>query len=190
MAINTDFAGALVGADLSTIRDSARDVLAAIPKVETKAELQYLCRQASEVATALQQKAAENVNVASKAGFLPSRYLGIDSNREFPAGILAGGTVDVNVRPSVDVRIIGFRMDETFAGDFSVRQINVATIQLIVGEDSLPASMFVSGIMLPPMAAPKLTGGSSAQVSFVNVSGAARRARAGFPIIKLSDPGC
>lgn len=186
-----DYDSALSGA--STIRDLSR-VASSLAVTAAQAagprDVQQAAGMARALGAALARKAKENVEVASQAGFLPTNYLGVDSERQWAGGIPAGGERQVTINPSVDVRITGFRMDSAFADDFTITRINVATLDLIVGQDGVPSSAFTSGISLPPIAAPKLPGGSAAEVNFLNVSGAARRARALFPVIKLNHPGC
>lgn len=187
---HTDYTSAYAGATLPQLAAASRKLVADAAGASTHADLTKVAHVAQAIGNRMQAAAREQVNVASKAGLLPTNYLGIDSERQFAGGIAAGATGNVTVNPAVNVRITGFRTDDTFASDFQIDRIDVATLNLIVGQDGCPASMFTSGIALPPVAAPELPGGSLAEISFVNISGAARRARAAFPVIKLQNVAC
>lgn len=191
--MNIDFEDAMIGATLSPtamVRRKASRISAASGDVKSREDLRYLCRAIDQAANELAEVATHNVDVASRAGFLPTRYLGIDSEPQAAGGIAAGVALTVNSNPTVSVRIVGFRTDSTFASDFQINNIRVATIDLVVGDTACPATMFTAGIMLPPTSAPILPAGAAAGTAVTNISGAARRFRGGFPIIKLTNPEC
>lgn len=193
--MNIDVEPALIGASNSRravkkIVSKARRVLGKVDEVENGSDLRYLCRVFKDLTDEFVELASHNVDIASKTGGLPTRYLGIDSGPQIAGGIPAGGTLGVLSNPSVVVRIVVIRTDDTFASDFNIDDISVATMDLVVGARACPSTMFTAGICLPPTSAPILPAGSSAETDVQNIGGAARRFRGGFGIIKLTNPEC
>ena len=189
--LNMDYNAAIVGANSpKALGRVARSLARNIATIRDKGQFQVASQHLASVADKLTDVATHNVDVASKAGLLPSRYLGVDSEQQTAGGIAAGGTLAVASQPTVEVRPIGFRVDDTHAADFNIDNIRMATLDLLVGTQACPASMFTTGITLPPLSAPKLSAGSPAIVTVTNIAGAARRFRAGFPLAKLSNPEC
>lgn len=186
-----DYTRALAGAETPQgMMQLADQLLDAADSCRTPDDIRDCARMAYALGKAGRHMARENVDYASKAKQLPTVYLGVDSNRQFPAGIAAGTSQRVVVTPAIPCRVTGFYTDSTFAADFNVDTLKVATLDLVIGQDGVPATMFVSGICLPPVSAPRLPGGSQAEITFNNIGGAARRARAGFAVIPLDDPYC
>jgi hypothetical protein len=194
MSMNFDPSNAMVGAALARrpklLLGSVRKVMNALPSVADTRDLQTLCRALEAAGEEMVEVASHNVEMASKTNNLPTRYLGIDSFNQLAGGIVAGAVLAVASNPTVAVRIVGFRTDDTFASDFNIQNIRIATLDIIVGDSPCPATMFTTGISLPPMSAPVLPAGAAAITQVQNIGGAARRFRGGFPIFKLTNPEC
>ena len=90
MLNSVDFEDAIIGATPQALAKLATRMTTAAGTVRTKRDLKTLAYGFRRLGGRLRTIARENVEVASKAGLLPSRYLGFDSERQFPGGIARG----------------------------------------------------------------------------------------------------
>ena len=184
--LNEDWADALVGATTPEALASVADRMASqVDSVRTKEGLRYACKAASLLSRKLKEQATHNVTVASKAGLMPSRMLGVDSEGQAGGGIAAGGQLNVSSAPTIPVRVNGFRTDATFAADFNINNVRISTIAILVGDQAAPASAFTTGISLPPLSTPIASSGSPIITDVTNIGGAARRFRAVYTLAAI-----
>lgn len=184
--LNEDYVDALVGATTpDTLARVADQMASHVARATSKEDLRYACRCAQQLAAKFQQAATHNVEVSSKAGLMPSRILGVDSEPANAGGIAALTTVAVSSAPSIEVRINGFRTDSAFAADFNINNIRISTVAILVGDQAAPASAFVAGISLPPLSTPKASSGSPVVTEVRNIGGAARRFRAMYTLAAI-----
>jgi hypothetical protein len=185
-----DYENAMAGVSMGQLARYASSISRKAAGSPGRAELLDIANAGQALSSVLKVRARENVDVASRAGALPTNYLGVDSVGQLAGGILAGTTLVVNSAPNVMVRPTGFRFDDTFSADFSITEITVSNRNLIIGAQACPSSMFTTGIALPPVQAPRASGGSVVNIGMQNIGGAARRGRAGLPVLDIENAAC
>lgn len=185
-----NFENALSGRPTPTkLRAVTKKLVRVMQTAEGRQDADYLCEVMDEVAEKMVEMNRGDIEVASSVGGLPTRYLAIDSLPQVAGGIVPGTPVDILSTPTVEVKIVTIRFDDAFAQDFTVGQLKVANIDLMLGSGrELPMSMFTTGICLPPTDAPILRAGSASSVRGVNNGGANRRFLGGFGVLELDGP--
>lgn len=185
-----NWADAVGGLDISMLRKMLDETQRVFAGASSPQDGATFLAKARQLVTVLEQGAGRKLDVASRAGFQPVRYVGIDSLPQFPLSIPVAGVVGINVNSALKCKIIGFRWDATWAVDFVINQVQVSTLGLILGPVGIPATCFVTGVSLPPTDAPLLTPGSPAVVTVLNRGAAVRNALGMFTVIPLEAPGC
>lgn len=115
----------------------------------------------------------------AQIGRLPGIYLG------FNESVTANTSESVQSEPNISLRPTDLMVNEGNCDSFDIDDIKVGQYSMIAGSQDIPASIFSTRAVRPPLSSPVLGGGTNAVIDVANLSGADQVFRAALFCLKV-----